>query len=158
MNRAIISHQQRIEWLFDRKDYFQDDPRMLSEWSRYLCILVSGFIEQSVRTILLDYIGQHAGPHIVHLVRFIESELKRFSNPTFNKITDLLERFDPTLANEFRDKIDDIQHNAIDSVVDNRNKIAHGQNTGISFVTISNYFESIKTAIALLDSICNPTN
>lgn len=156
MNLSIISHQQRIDYLFERADFFQSDLRMLSEWAGYLCVLVSGLIEESVRTILLDYVQVRAEPPIQ---RYFEIELKYFQNAKYGKIRSLLENFDTRLSQQLDMQITNEQRNAVDSVVDNRNNISHGKMRGPSFHQVKQWYEDVKVFIGIVDTICkNPPN
>jgi hypothetical protein len=40
---------------------------------------------------------------------------------------------------------------AVDSVVNNRNRIAHGENVGISYVRIKEYYDRVVEVIELID-------
>lgn len=51
MNRKILSHRQRINTLF-KKITSISNLADRGEWSKYLCILVSGYIEESLRVLL----------------------------------------------------------------------------------------------------------
>ena len=48
-NKKVVSHKQRLDALFDKVKALDSEPELISHWSRYLCVLVSGFIEASVR-------------------------------------------------------------------------------------------------------------
>lgn len=149
MNQRISSHRKRIEKLFRRVNSFTD-PQDKSEWSRYLCILVSGYIEESLRVLLEDYAHRKASPPIEN---FVSNHIKNIRNCHTNKILNTLESFDSSWKDNFQTRITPQIKDSIDSVVANRNEIAHGKNKGISYVTVINYYENVKTAIEILEDI-----
>lgn len=130
MNRRIVSHRDRLEFLFGRADYFEDDDRLLGEWARYLCVLASGYIEESVRTIILDYVERRADPYVV---RYVEIGVGQFQNARFGRVKSLLESFNVDFGKQLESMTTGEIRNAVDSVIDNRNDIAHGGTRGLSF-------------------------
>ena len=44
-NIEVIRYQQRLDDLFKKIVAFAEDIELQSHWARYLCILVSGFLE-----------------------------------------------------------------------------------------------------------------
>jgi hypothetical protein len=143
-NKKLVSHKQRLDALFDKIKALDDDPELIAHWSRYLCVLVSGFIEASVRTLLADYLSARSAPEVA---QFAGQRLRDFSNAKMNKILDLVGEF----GNEYRLSIEkavegDLK-DAVDGVVSNRHQIAHGKDVGIGFGTMKQYYERVVKAI-----------
>jgi hypothetical protein len=69
---------------------------------------------------------------------------------------ELVERFDGQWRLDLELVIDARIKNAIESVHDTRNNIAHGEDTGIGLANITDYYESIKSVVKRLDSLANP--
>ena len=69
MNPSILAHRQRIDNLFKKVALFEE-LEIKSEWSKYLCILVSGFIEESLRVLLEKYCENKASVNIQKFVAF----------------------------------------------------------------------------------------
>jgi hypothetical protein len=124
------------------------DPELLAHWSRYLCVLVSGFIETSVRTLLHQYAHNRSHPDIA---RFILHKLKPFTNAKMEKILKLAAEFDQGHEDYLRTATDGELKDAVDSVIRNRHLIAHGQDVGISFGTISKYYANVVRAIDAIE-------
>jgi hypothetical protein len=52
MNTAKIdSARKRLDEAFEKGKAFMTEPELQSHWSRYLCVLVSGFLERPGGTI-----------------------------------------------------------------------------------------------------------
>src|SRR5438874_7340827 len=98
-NKNVVSHKQRLDALFGKIKALEGDPEFISHWSRYLCVLVSGFIEASVRTILADYLSSRSTPEVAN---FAGQKLREFSNAKMNKILDLVGEF----GQEYRVRIE----------------------------------------------------
>ena len=150
-NIKVVSYKQRLDNLFDQVKEFTDTPELQAQWSRYLCILVAGFIEKSLQEILYKYSSDKAASNVAD---YVYSRLRRFTNPNMEDILALLGAFQP----EWRLKTEIIAEgemkDAVDSVMALRNPIAHGENTGISYVTIKEYYKSILQLIKHIEDIC----
>jgi hypothetical protein len=123
------------------------DDELRAELTKYLCVLSSGLVEIACRDILDRYATKRSSPTIR---RFVASRLSDFQNPKVGKICELLGGFDPTLATTWREALSDEQADAIDSIVNNRNQIAHGRSIGLSFDLWNRYY---KSALQVLTSM-----
>ena len=139
-DHRLTAHKQRLDALFKKVKSLGDDPEMMAHWSRYLCVLVSGFIETSIRTLVLELAQSRSCPRVS---RFVGLRIKDFTNAKMNKILDLLNEFDLEWKEELREFAEGDLKDAVDSVVANRHQIAHGKDTGIGFVTIKDYYDRV---------------
>ncbi|WP_016953387.1 HEPN domain-containing protein [Anabaena sp. PCC 7108] len=155
MNPSILAHRQKIDNLFKKVASFTE-PEIQSEWSKYLCILVSGFIEESLRVLLEKYCENKASPNIQ---KFVTKQIQDITNCKTSRITEILGKFSLIWESEFtnkiqeKSKIDGEIKTAIDSVIINRHKIAHGKSIGMSYQNISNYYNNVKKAVEILEEI-----
>lgn len=144
-----VSYRQRLDNLFARASTFSDDIEILSHWAKYLCVLVSGFIETSVCAIYSAYTQDKAAPYIAN---YVCSRLKRFNNPNMEDICQLAglfneawrEKLEETTAGEIKD--------AVDSIVANRHQIAHGRDVGISYDRVKKYYDRVVKMVELVES------
>ena len=84
----------------------------------------------------------------------MERELCYFQNPKTDKILDLIGKFDQTWRESIDRSLDDRQKAAINSIVSNRNQIAHGNDVGLSFARLREYYDAVIEAIELIESEC----
>lgn len=143
-NKKIVSHKQKLDAIFRKIDDLGADSELIAHWSRYLCVLVSGFVEASVRTLIADYASNRSAPEIAH---FVGTRLKMFTNAKMSKIYDLVSEFGEDFQKELEKSIDVEIKDAVDSIVINRHQIAHGQDVGIGFATIKRYYKSAVKAV-----------
>ncbi len=147
----IVSYRQRLDNLFDQVKEFTDNSELQAQWSRYLCILVAGFIEKSLQEILYKYTNDKAAPNVAN---YVYSRLKRFTNPNMEDILTLLGAFQTTWRSETESVAEGKLKTHVDSVMALRNLIAHGENTGISYTRIKEYYQSILRLVEHIESIC----
>lgn len=149
-NQEISSNKQRLDNLF--KKIISTDTDLQSHWARYLCILVSGFLETSVRIIYREYAKSKATPQVAN---FVEGKLEDFQNPKMEKILQLTGLFSKEWADELRLKTKDELKDAVDSIANNRNQIAHGGSVGISYSQIKSYYDRAIEVIELIENQCS---
>ncbi|MBI4638264.1 MAG: hypothetical protein HY727_18150 [Candidatus Rokubacteria bacterium] len=144
--------KQRLDYVFDLAGKLPDEPEVLSHWARYLCVLVSGFLETSIRGIYGKYAQNKAAPNIA---RYVEVELDDFQNPNMPKILDLVGSFNPEWRIELEAASAGAPKEAVDSIVANRHNIAHGQTVGISLVRIRDYYQRAMKVLELIEEQCS---
>ena len=150
-NRIAVQAKDRLDGLFNKVNEFAGDLELQSHWARYLCVRVSGFIEISVRAILVEYAKNRSDRSIAN---YVERQLNRFQNPNMERLVQLLRSFNPAWADELKDATKGEPKDAIDSIRANRNRIAHGENANITYATISQYYQNVLTVIDLIEKQC----
>lgn len=148
--RSIISERQRIDALFQKISLFSSDPEVASHWAKYLCVITSGFIENALRDIFRQYVEQRAPPEIVNYV--VSKLYKDSQNPKFGVIVDVAGKFDPVFAQEL-EKVEEDLKDAVDSIVENRHKISHGESVGLTYSRINEYYEKVKVVAEKLEAL-----
>jgi len=115
-----------------------------STLAHYICILISSYLENSLRQIILDYAERKCSDQSIF--KFINSSLGRMRNPNHENIKDLLEKFDLKI------KLENRQREAIKSIYTNRNGIVHSESPkGLSLLIVKEYFETICTVVDAID-------
>jgi hypothetical protein len=150
----IAKEQQRLDNLFAKISEIQrvspDDLDLQAHWARYLCILVSGFLENSISTIYIEYAKKKATPQIAN---FVQKRLEKFQNPNMDKIFQLMASFDEEWGKQFKIRTEGDIKDAVNIIVKLRNSIAHGKSVGITYITIKNYYQSAKKLLDVIEDI-----
>lgn len=152
LTNELISFEARIENLLDRADAAALDAELASSLARFACVLTSGYLEESVRTLVGSWCGDKAHPH-VHA--YVGRQLDWFNNPKLGKLLELLSHFSSTWRDDFDRALSDEEKDAINSVVSNRHQIAHGRNVGLSPIPMRRYLVACKRAVRKLDGVLN---
>ena len=151
---AVTSLKQRLDATIQRCSAATDDPELLSDLARYICVLVSGFIEQSVRELFLEYVRCRSSPE-VH--RYVDSQLKRsLLNAKTGRIVELANSFDPNLGSRLNAFLDNEYKDAVDGVVALRNTISHGGFVGLTMQRMKDYYDRVTRVIDEVASLCVP--
>ena len=146
-----IRYKQRLDKLFTQISAFSGESELQSQWARYLCVLVSGFLEVSICATYNQFAKNSASPQVAN---FVKCKLDDFQNPKMGKIIELTRAFDSEWANKLEAATDGKLKDAVDSIVANRNQIAHGRDVGITYTRIKTYYEDAIKVVDLIEKIC----
>ncbi|GAC17492.1 HEPN domain-containing protein [Paraglaciecola arctica] len=148
-------YKSRIDSLI--KSYIAEDssPESQAHSAKYLAVLVSGYLEQAIKELLLHYASKGARPQIS---RYIEETWPRSRNMNTKNINDILAQFNSKWSEEFSSWLEqeDNRKRNINSIVRWRNGIAHGQEsntTGVTLVSVRTAFTTIVGLVTLIDAM-----
>ncbi len=153
--KAEVDRQrQQLDATFKRAVGVGTDPELLSDYARYLCVLVSGFLEQAVVELLVEYVRRHSDSRVQE---HVERRLRRkLTNLKKQGLIDVLGSFDPDWRRDLDAFLVDEYKDAVDGVVDLRNHIAHGRSVGITMATVRDYYLRIKDVVDRIAQLCVP--
>jgi hypothetical protein len=146
----IHRQKQRLDELFKRASDMTD-AELQSHWCRYLCVLVSGFIENSVEYCLAEYSRRRSNENVSN---FIQAKLVSFQNPKMGAILELFGSFNA----EWRERLEKATQgqlsDSVNSIIGNRHKIAHGDSVSLSLNSLKTYYADAIIVVGLLCDIC----
>lgn len=123
--------------------------------TKYSLIRICGTLEVCYKTIIADYYEKSAP----QLERFITVHLRNASmNPTYENICTAIERFDENKNKKFKNSVQALKDNqnlirSFSTLNRERNNIAHGTSSTLSFNDMKNRFDEAIKIIEVLDSI-----
>lgn len=147
---AIHQQKQRLDELF-KVARTLSDAEIQSHWSRYLCVLVSGFLENSVELCLSEYSKRAANSSVSN---FVSARLRGFQNPKMSAILELLGSFNPDWRMRTEVATQGQLADSVNSIVGNRHKIAHGESVSLSMGSLAAYYRDAAAVIDLLQQTC----
>lgn len=157
MNQHYLERKNHIDHLFKIVDTVQADEKTDNEikscLAKYLCIVVSGFIETSIQDIYSEYTKKRAQPNVTN---FVSRKLTGFQSPKIGNILNLSGGFCKSWASELEVLIKNEEiGDSINSLVDNRNHIAHGIDIGITYSRIKGYYSNSIKLLKIIDKQCS---
>jgi hypothetical protein len=127
------------------------DIEVQSDFARYLCVLVSGYLEKSVAELMLEHARNNGA---ATLQRFVDYRTRQFANPNSQRLADLVGSFHPDWRRGLEAFLVDDVKDAVDSVVNLRNTIAHGGTVGVTYQRVLGYYERVKRVVAHVAMLC----
>jgi hypothetical protein len=79
--------KQRLDATFKRAEQVGSDPELQSDFARYLCVLVSGYLEKAITALVLEHSARQSAPSVQ---RYVESQTRRLTNVNSQRLKELL--------------------------------------------------------------------
>lgn len=149
MKWKLEQQERKLDNLFELVKKIEDEEEK-AYLSKFLCVRTSGYIESSIRNLINEFTDKSTPKPIQS---YVNKETKYITNLRFDKLCVLLSMFDTNWKRKFEKEISDEQKSAINSIVSNRNNIAHGENDTISFLAMKDYYKCSKEVVNILKNI-----
>jgi hypothetical protein len=154
MRSRVGAHQA----LFDKIDLLSERARGLpseldylqAELCKYCCVLASAAIDLCIEDCLLEYSERGRDRRIL---TYIKRQISRARNPTVGTLCGMLESFDQSWRTGLEAYASDTVRSDIGSIVDNRNAIAHGRNSTITFGRLLPWIKTAKGVCGEIERI-----
>ena len=140
----VARHRRQPDTTFSRAGGLHADGELLSDFARYLCVLVSGYVEQTTVELLIEYARTHSDTRIQ---RHVERGVRRVTNLNTQRLIDLVGTLDPAWRTELEKFIVDEYKDALDGIVALRNNVAHGRYVGVTMLRANEYYMRVKKII-----------
>jgi hypothetical protein len=147
----LASQKQRLDVLFDKAREIHD-VEVQSHWCRYLCVLVSGYLENSVRSAYSEFARCRAQPPVAS---YVARQLGRFQNPSMEKILTVAGGFSTELQTRLQVATSGRLAESVNSIVGNRNNIAHGKSVSLTLHTLTQYYQGAFKVVQLIHDLCD---
>lgn len=142
--------RQRIEATLSRAPNSAADIEVQSDFAKYFCILVSGFLENAIVALILDYAERQSSPEVT---LFVERQLDFWTNPNTEKIIQLLGSFSPEWKIASEKFLIDERKATVNSLIALRHKIAHGESVGTSLTQVKAYYHIALEVVEFVASL-----
>lgn len=145
----VDSLMKTLDATFGRAKKLEPYSQVQADVAKYLCVLVSGFLEQALASILVEYTRTRADPTVL---RYVEGTLRRPGNMNAERITQLVGRFDELKRAKVEAYMSDERKDAINSVHGNRVNIAHGVDVGLTYPRVERYYKHVRDTVRFIQS------
>jgi hypothetical protein len=112
---------------------------------------VSGYLEKSVAELMIEHARKNGA---TTLQRFVEYRTRQFANANSQRLADLVGSFHSEWRRGLEVFLVDDVKDAVDSVVNLRNTIAHGGTVGVTYRRVLGYYELVKKVVAHVAQLC----
>ena len=149
-----VKYRDRISSLLKKPALYDSDGveslELQAHWAKYVCVLVSGYMEQSIKEIFLEYGSNKSVPAISH---YIEKSWPTSKNMNYGNILDIFGKFDANWKHKVELWVDADQSrkSEINGLISWRNFISHGNESNTNGVTLHAVTYKFKIACDLID-------
>ena len=150
---SLSSQHQRLIWLISEADKFEADKiELRAHWARYLCVLASGYLENALKEIYGRYARSRSDPAIAN---YVERSLNRIQNPKAKRFVETASAFNKEWEESLRSFLElDGKKEAIDAIISNRHRIAHGQDSTITLAQVRDYLAKSEEVVEFIEGQC----
>ncbi len=159
MHPEITHNEQKLAHLFQQAKELQKlddvDDQLKAQFVWYLCIRTSGYLESSVKTILLEYVESNARSRPV--VDFAKEKLKYVRALDRAEILGLVKQFSPEWRLSLGRLIDPDLKRSLENLLTNRNEIAHGGDAyNLKLNDLETYYRDARAVVKHVYDECYP--
>jgi len=140
-----------IDEAFIKAKTSTSDPQLAYMLSAYLVVFISGAYEDCIEYLFVKRAGKNNDKEIESLVKELID--RQFRNPNYDKITQLIKALNLGYVSILNSKIDTQSKTGINSIVQNKNKIAHGETSNATLNDVINYHNSATKIFEVLEDI-----
>lgn len=132
---------------------FEEDDEMRSHLAKYICILCSGFLENAIHYIYSDYVKNETSSATV--ISYTTLTINRIQNPNSEKFREIAKSFNVDWETPLRDFLQSEERStAINYIIRDRHKIAHGKDSDITLTRIREYHNKTVDVIKFVEAQC----
>lgn len=150
----MLRQLQRLNSLIERTtEASAGDIELQAHWAKYLCVLCAGFLENSLTEIYTEYAETSANRAVAG---YVSRQLERIQNPKAQNLLSTTYQFKKEWGIALESYIDqDGRKEAIDTIMANRHKIAHGEDSDITISRIKDYLTKIIQVVECMEMQCS---
>lgn len=144
-------HLKLLQKIEDISRNIPSDDGLASHLARHSCLLGCAALEVGLKELVLEYVKRRSCNEVV---RYARSQLDYLNNPKPHVIVEVLRKFDPAWAISFEAFIDDggrAVRESLGSLVGQRNLIAHGRNSDVSFGRLKPWLADAKASLGFIE-------
>jgi len=151
MRLSIIEAQEKkLDSLLDQIKKMKDDDELKAHLSRYFCVRISGYLENVVK-LLVNNFCEGSSPEPIK--NYVDRDLRNLTNLSEEKLLKFLKKFSEEWEYSVSSMLTEIHRSSLNSIISNRNNIAHGQPDSISPKIIETYYNDLKEVVNVLKSV-----
>lgn len=141
-NQKLQSELDAINYVRSNCAVAEANPECQAHWARYLCVMVAGFLENALYEVYRDYLDS---------ANLTSMKLKQTRNPQSGAFINMAKKFNHSWLNELQEFMSDAGRAiAIDTIMRQRHRIAHGE---ASEITMSQIAEYLPKCVAVVEFV-----
>lgn len=149
----LVRQHQRLTWLIDRTTAAANgELELQSHWAQYACVRAAGFMENALGELYSDYARRCSNAKVGS---YVTASVSAVQNPKAARFSETARRFSPEWAEEMDEFLNvDGRREALNSIMTNRHRIAHGEDSDITVVRVRQYLEKCVEIVEFIEGQC----
>lgn len=126
---------------------------MQGHWARYVCVLMAGYVENSVRDIYGQYVRKNS--YSAPVIRYATKQLDGVQNPRPDKLIRIAASFDPSWGRDLEAHLyENYRSDAVNAIMSNRHLIAHGRSSNVTVGQMRLYLNKVIEVSDFMEAQC----
>lgn len=139
--RRHASLKDVLDATFARVDRLEPgEIELRADFARHLCVLVSGFMDQTIKNYTIEYVRKRSSGTVTN---HVSKSIANLTNLKSEKLKNHLLSFDATWKTELDKIFSEERQAAVDSVISIRHGIAHGKPGDITIARMKDYYKEV---------------
>jgi hypothetical protein len=148
MHTELLAQKDKLDDLFHLVQKCPIGDPVQVHLTHYLCVRVCGFLERSIRQIYYEHARRRSAATIA---TFVSKRLARLPNPKSTALCQLAGQFSPVWATDLEAFLGEERKDAVDSIVNNRNNIAHGNSVTFGLASLRDWYKGVLEVVEFLE-------
>lgn len=149
MHYRIRNQISSLDALFMTAETISDEE-IQAHFAKYLCVKTSGLFENYIKSQIGDFADSTSAQQIS---KHVKAKNKHFTNIDYRKLEGFINSFSPEWWENFEKQLNADLKSSLNSIISNRNNIAHGNTDSITFRNMKTHYKNMKRIISILDSV-----
>jgi hypothetical protein len=131
-----------------------EEPEDQSHWAKYLTVLISGYLEQSVKEVFLELSASY---ETTRLEQYIDNTWPKSRSMRSSVVQEILESFDEGWRQSFDGWLSDRENykSELNSLIQGRYDVAHGKEANTNNITLGSARRRMEIAFELIEFLEN---
>ena len=155
--KRVDLQKEQIKEVFILLNKTKDD-KLKSHLAKYLCVLISGYIEKKISTIIITEIDKKIPKRINN---YLSNDVRNLTNANFEKIKNLFNKFDSKWGTNFENEleknsfVEGTLKGSLNYIIGQRHTVAHGISylSNISAERIKLYWDDTKDILVIIEKL-----
>lgn len=136
-HRHLKDRFDSIDLSLRKAQSFTGEPEIAAYLSGYLVVMICGIYEDCLEYLMVERASSGGDAEVQNFVKITLAN--SFRNPTFGTLVGALNKFSPTYGEAIQRQIKKSAREALDSIVENKNSIAHGKSISVTIGDVVDY-------------------
>lgn len=160
MLAKVIQREQELSALFHHAHSLESnpsvDPSVKAGFAQFLCVRTYAYFETSLKDILMAYIAGAQGDPSVARFAMRQLDQRPSRNLKHQQMLELIGGFDTQWSSTISGKTSGQLGDSLNSVVNNRNNIAHNELTAVylTLKDVNSYYQDLQKILRFVHNTC----
>lgn len=143
----VASDRKRLDLAFSLIEGVEIDAQLINHYCRYLCIRISGFVEEALKALVSEYARACANPYVHN---YVSDQVSKVWGINRDKLQSVIQVINPDWWKELEENFQ-TELEALHSIGKTRDNVSHGGDQGVTKDTVTSYRDQVYVLVRQLE-------